>query len=70
MIRWNALAMVVRANQTPLTRGHIGASSPPPPLRYRFGHFWRARRRNHGGDIIYIRASSPGIYARAFVEGR
>jgi len=73
IIRWNALAMVVRANQhSSELGGHIASFQSAATLYdIGFGHFWRAPAENHGGDIIYIQGhSSPGIYARAFVEGR
>ena len=73
IIRWNALAMVVRANQHSSERGGHIASFQSAATLYDvgFGHFWRAPMENHGGDIVYIQGhSSPGIYARAFVEGR
>ncbi|MGZ6228202.1 MAG: pyruvate dehydrogenase (acetyl-transferring), homodimeric type [Candidatus Binataceae bacterium] len=73
IIRWNALAMVVRANQHSSERGGHIASFQSAATLYDigFGHFWRAPSDGHGGDIIYIQGhSSPGIYARAFVEGR
>src|SRR6266404_3655174 len=72
-IRWNALAMVVRANQpSSELGGHIASFQSAATLYdIGFGHFWRAPSESHGGDIIYIQGhSSPGIYARAFVEGR
>jgi pyruvate dehydrogenase E1 component len=73
IIRWNALAMVVRANQPHSELGGHIASFQSAATLYDigFGHFWRAPAEGHGGDIIYIQGhSSPGIYARAFVEGR
>jgi pyruvate dehydrogenase E1 component len=73
IIRWNALAMVVRANQpSSELGGHIASFQSAATLYdIGFGHFWRAPSESHGGDIIYIQGhSSPGIYARAFVEGR
>ena len=73
IIRWNALAMVVRANQHSSERGGHIASFQSAATLYDigFGHFWRAPSGGHGGDIVYIQGhSSPGIYARAFVEGR
>src|SRR6202047_541795 len=73
IIRWNALAMVVRANQHSSELGGHIASFPSAATLYDigFGHFWRAPSENDAGDIIYIQGhSSPGIYARAFVEGR
>ncbi|HEY2525045.1 MAG TPA: pyruvate dehydrogenase (acetyl-transferring), homodimeric type, partial [Candidatus Binataceae bacterium] len=71
-IRWNALAMVVRANKEGSELGGHIASFQSAATLYDigFGHFWRAPTENHGGDIVYIQGhSSPGIYARAFVEG-
>jgi pyruvate dehydrogenase E1 component len=65
--------MVVRANQHSSERGGHIASFQSAATLYDigFGHFWRAPSENHGGDIIFIQGhSSPGIYARAFVEGR
>ena len=73
IIRWNALAMVVRANQpSSELGGHIASFQSAATLYdIGFGHFWRAPSESHGGDIVYIQGhSSPGIYARAFVEGR
>src|ERR1700736_2092315 len=73
IIRWNALAMVVRANQhSSELGGHIASFQSAATLYdIGFGHFWRAPSENDAGDIIYIQGhSSPGIYARAFVEGR
>ena len=73
IIRWNALAMVLRANkESSELGGHIASFQSAATLYdIGFGHFWRAPSENHGGDIIYIQGhSSPGIYARAFLEGR
>src|ERR1700738_5094731 len=73
IIRWNALAMVVRANQhSSELGGHIASFQSAATLYdIGFGHFWRAPSENDAGDIIDIQGhSSPGIYARAFVEGR
>jgi pyruvate dehydrogenase E1 component len=72
-IRWNAMAMVVRANRkNPGLGGHIATFASSATL-YDIGmnHFWRARSHEHGGDLIYMQGhSAPGIYARAFLEGR
>src|SRR5215469_13967290 len=71
-IRWNALAMVVRANkESSELGGHIASFQSAATLYdIGFGHSWRAPNEHHGGDSIYIQGhSSPGIYARAFVEG-
>jgi pyruvate dehydrogenase E1 component len=72
-IRWNAMAMVVQANRrSPEYGGHIATYASSATLyEVGFNHFWRARDENHGGDLIYMQGhSSPGVYARAFLEGR
>ena len=73
LIRWNAAAMVVRANKKfPELGGHIGTFASAATL-YDVGmnHFWRAKSDNFGGDLIYFQGhSAPGMYARAFLEGR
>ncbi|MCV2366691.1 pyruvate dehydrogenase (acetyl-transferring), homodimeric type [Roseateles oligotrophus] len=76
-MRWNAMAMVVRANRLNPEDGgdlggHIGSfASLASMLGAGFNHFWRAESENHGGDLLYIQGhSAPGIYARAFLEGR
>src|ERR1700729_2946565 len=72
-IRWNALAMVVQANRTNSEYGgHIATYASAATLyEVGFNHFWRARSAAHPGDMIYIQGhSSPGIYARAYLEGR
>lgn len=73
LIRWNALAIVVRANQTSTELGgHIASFASSATLYdVGFNHFWHAPSENHGGDLIFIQGhSAPGIYARAFLEGR
>src|ERR1035437_5016914 len=73
IVRWNAVAMVVRANkESSELGGHIATFQSAATLYdIGFNHFWRAPTENHSGDAIYIPGhSSPGIYARAFVEGR
>ncbi|WP_374605356.1 pyruvate dehydrogenase (acetyl-transferring), homodimeric type [Arenimonas sp.] len=73
IIRWNAMAMVVRANRKPGDLGgHIASFASGATLYdVGFNHFWRAPSENHPGDILYIQGhSSPGIYARSFLEGR
>ena len=73
MIRWNAMAMVVRANRKPgELGGHIASFASSATLYdVGFNHFWRAPSADHPGDLLYIQGhSSPGIYARAFLEGR
>ncbi len=73
MIRWNAMAMVVRANRKPGDLGgHIASFASGATLYdVGFNHFWRAPSDDHPGDLLYIQGhSSPGIYARSFLEGR
>src|SRR6218665_1611604 len=76
-MRWNAMAMVVRANRLNPEDGgdlggHIGSfASLASMLGAGFNPFWHAESEGHGGDLLYIQGhSSPGIYARAFLEGR
>ena len=72
-VRWNAMAMVVRANKiSEGLGGHVATFSSAATL-YDVGHnhFWHAPSEHHGGDLVYFQGhSSPGIYARAFIEGR
>jgi pyruvate dehydrogenase E1 component len=73
IIRWNAMAMVVRANRKPgELGGHIASFASSATLYdVGFNYFWRAPTDDHLGDLLYIQGhSSPGIYARAFLEGR
>ncbi len=73
IIRWNAMAMVVRANRKPASPGGHIASFQSSAVLYEtgFNHFWRAASDTHGGDMIYIQGHvAPGIYSRAFLEGR
>lgn len=73
MIRWNAAAMVLRANKISTEYGGHIASYASAAVLYEIGfnHFWRARSDEHGGDMIYYQGhSAPGMYARAFLEGR
>jgi pyruvate dehydrogenase E1 component len=73
LIRWNAMAMVVRASHTGYDLGgHIGTFASAATLYdVGFNHFWRAPNAEHGGDMLYIQGhASPGIYARSFLEGR
>ncbi len=73
IIRWNAMAMVVRANRKPGDLGgHIASFASAATLYdVGFNHFWRAPSDRHPGDLLYIQGhSAPGIYARAFLEGR
>ena len=73
LIRWNALAMVVRANRSfDGLGGHIATYQSAANLyEIGFNHFFHAPTEDHGGDLVYFQGhSAPGIYARAFVEGR
>jgi pyruvate dehydrogenase E1 component len=73
LIRWNAIATVLRANKESSELGGHIASFQSAAMLYEIGfnHFWHAPSETHGGDLIYIQGhSSPGIYARAFLEGR
>lgn len=73
IIRWNAMAMVVRAYQTGTgVGGHISTfASSAMLVEIGFNHFFHARSADHTGDMVYFQGhSSPGMYSRAFVEGR
>ncbi|HUL64667.1 MAG TPA: pyruvate dehydrogenase (acetyl-transferring), homodimeric type [Burkholderiaceae bacterium] len=72
-VRWNAMAMVVRANRGEGDLGgHIASyASVGTLMEVGFSHFWRAPTEQFGGDLVYIQGhSSPGVYARAYLEGR
>jgi len=73
IVRWNAMAMVVRANREKSgIGGHISTYASCATLfEIGFNHFFRAPNAGHPGDIIYFQGhASPGVYARAFLEGR
>jgi pyruvate dehydrogenase E1 component len=73
LVRWNAVAIVLQANaESSELGGHIASYQSAETLyEVGFNHFWRARTEEHGGDLVYIQGhSSPGIYSRAFLEGR
>lgn len=73
LIRWNAMAMVVRANKEENgIGGHISTYASAATLyEIGFNHFFRGKDDNNEGDIIYFQGhAAPGIYARAFLEGR
>ena len=73
LVRWNALAMVVRANQAyGELGGHIASYASAADLfEVGFNHFFRARNDGFGGDLVFYQPhSAPGIYARAYLEGR
>lgn len=73
-IRWNAAAMVIRAGKKDLELGgHISSFASSATLYdVGFNHFWKAKGENgEEGDLVFIQGhSAPGIYARAFIEGR
>jgi len=72
-MRWNAMAMVVKANRADGDLGgHLSSfASLANMLGIGFNHFWKAPSAESGGDLLYIQGhSSPGVYARAFLEGR
>ena len=72
-VRWNAMAMVLKANKESSELGGHIASYASSALLYEvgFNHFWHARHDNHGGDLVYFQGhSAPGVYSRAFLEGR
>jgi pyruvate dehydrogenase E1 component len=71
--RWNAMAMVVHANRKSSEYGgHIATYASSATLyEVGFNHFWRAHSDRHPGDMLFVQGhSSPGIYARAYLEGR
>ncbi len=72
VIRWNAAAMVVRANKHTNVGGHIASFASSAVLYdVGFNWFWRAPTADQGGDLIYFQGHSvPGVYARAFMLGR
>ena len=73
LIRWNAMAMVVRANRREDgIGGHISSFASSATLyEVGFNHFFRAKTNKHPGDLVFIQGHvAPGIYARAFLEGR
>jgi len=72
-IRWNAMAMVVQANRKSSEYGgHISSYASSATLyEVGFNHFWRAPTEAHGGDMVFMQGhSAPGIYSRAYLEGR
>ena len=73
LVRWNAVMTVLRANEkSPGVGGHIASFQSAATLYDTgFNHFFRAPNENFGGDCVYFQGhSSPGVYARAFLEGR
>ena len=73
LMRWNALAMVARANAAyGELGGHIASYASAADLfEVGFNHFFHARNQHHGGDLVFFQPhSAPGVYARAYLEGR
>jgi pyruvate dehydrogenase E1 component len=73
LVRWNAMALVVRANEESSELGGHVASFASSAMLYDvgFNHFWRAPSADFGGDLVFFQGhSAPGIYARAFLDGR
>ncbi|MCC6160805.1 MAG: pyruvate dehydrogenase (acetyl-transferring), homodimeric type [Nitrosomonas sp.] len=70
-IRWNAMAMVLRANRHTNVGGHIASFASAATLYdVGYNHFWRAASEQQGGDLVYVQGhSAPGVYARAFLLG-
>ena len=72
-VRWNAMAMVARANkESSELGGHVASFASSATLYdVGFNHFFRAQSENFGGDLVFLQGhSAPGFYARAFLEGR
>src|SRR3954451_8263142 len=72
-VRWNAIAMVLQANkESSELGGHIASYQSAATLyEVGFNHFWHAPSDDHGGALVYMQGhSSPGVYARSFLEGR
>ncbi len=72
LIRWNAIAIILQANKQAEVGGHIASYQSAATLyEVGFNHFWKAPTDESRGDLVYIQGhSSPGIYARAYLEGR
>jgi pyruvate dehydrogenase E1 component len=71
-VRWNAAAMVLRANKETNVGGHIASFASAATLYdVGYNHFWHAPSDKHGGDLVFAQGhSAPGVYARAFMLGR
>jgi pyruvate dehydrogenase E1 component len=70
--RWNAMAMVLRANKDTNVGGHISSFASAATLYdVGYNHFWHAPSDKHGGDMVFVQGhSAPGVYSRAFLLGR
>src|SRR4029450_4863567 len=71
-VRWNAMAMVLRANKHTNVGGHIASFASAATLYdVGFNHFWHGPTEMHGGDLVFVQGhSATGVYARAFMLGR
>ena len=71
-VRWNAMAMVVRANKHTNVGGHIASFASAATLYdVGYNHFWHAPSKDHGGDLVFVQGhSATGVYARAYLLGR
>jgi len=71
-VRWNAAAMVLRANRNTNVGGHIASFASAATLYdVGFNHFWHAPSERHGGDLVFVQGhSATGVYARAYMLGR
>ena len=71
-VRWNAMAMVQRANKSTNVGGHIATFASAATLyEVASNHFFKGRTDSHPGDVVFYQGhASPGMYARAFLEGR
>ncbi|VTT98670.1 pyruvate dehydrogenase : Pyruvate dehydrogenase E1 component OS=Rhodopirellula maiorica SM1 GN=RMSM_04554 PE=4 SV=1: Transketolase_N: Transketolase_N [Gemmataceae bacterium] len=72
IVRWNAMAMVLKANKNTNVGGHISTFASAATLyEIGFNHFFHGKSENHPGDVVFFQGhASPGMYSRAFVEGR
>ena len=72
IVRWNAMAMVLKANKDTNVGGHISTFASAATLyEIGFNHFFKGRTDSHPGDVVFFQGhASPGMYSRAFVEGR
>lgn len=72
LVRWNAMAMVLRANKNTNVGGHISTFASAATLyEIAQNHFFKGRNDSHPGDVVFYQGhASPGMYARAFLEGR
>ncbi|MEQ1915122.1 MAG: pyruvate dehydrogenase (acetyl-transferring), homodimeric type, partial [Gallionella sp.] len=73
LMRWNAMALVLNANrESSELGGHIASFASAATLYdVGFNHFFHGQTSSHGGDLVYFQGhSSPGVYARAYLEGR